>query len=111
MVPIADIRPDATFALAAGSFQTPRIVADAAKEREPFLVGTLQRCGVLKRVMRNGPTGGNRTDLLGIITDGQNVVERLAGKLVYASRKVAGNVYAHFASGRDSRRSEVVSQG
>jgi hypothetical protein len=69
--------PDA-FCLARGEISQilPDLVADTAKEREPFLLGTLQSRGIFKVVMDgDGLSVENRAALFGVVADGQDVIE------------------------------------
>jgi hypothetical protein len=87
----------------------PYLIPNTTKECEPLASRTLQRCRIFKiLVNRHGPAGENRTAFLGIVADGENVVERLACELVYAFREMAGNVDAQLAHDRYRFRPNVT---
>ena len=57
-------------------------IADAAEEGEPFLFGALQRGGVFEvAVYGDGVAGKDRAAFLGVVADGQNVIEMPARRI------------------------------
>ena len=85
------------------------LIPNATKECEPLVFRTPQRSRVFKiLVNRHGPAREDRAAFLGIVTDGENVVERLAGELVYALRAVARNVDAQLVHDSDGFRPNVT---
>jgi hypothetical protein len=78
----------------------PNLVTDTPESSEPLLFGTLQGGRVFKVAMDgNRFTRKNRAALFGVVADGQDVVQVLAGEFIDALGTVTGNVDAQFLHG------------
>ena len=72
-----------------------KLIANATERGKPFLVGALGQGRVIKAVMDADTLAGkDRATLVGIVTDGEDVVEMLANKFVHALGTVGGDVDA-----------------
>jgi hypothetical protein len=86
-----------------------KFVANAPEGRQPFLFGTSHRGGVIEAPM-DALRGGrkDRATLLGAITDGYHIIERLPHKLVYGFRPVARDINPDFTHRGNGFRAEVA---
>jgi len=87
----------------------PDFVTDASENGESLFMGALERGRVFEvAVNRYGVAWEDGAAFLGIVTNGENVVERLAGELVDAFRAMARDVDAQLSHGRDRFRSNLA---
>ena len=74
------------------------IVADAAKEGEALGFACLKRRGVGELAVNHARCRWvNGAMLLGVVADGENVIEGLAGEFIHMLRALPGDVNAEFA--------------
>lgn len=93
---------DATFELrglrSEGMKIVPHLVPDAPENRQPCRIGTLQHGRVLKVLVNcDRLSWKDRAAFPRIVTNRQDVIERLSRELVDALRSMAGDINAEFS--------------
>jgi hypothetical protein len=89
-----------------------QLVPSGSEECDPLRFRTLERRWIVEVfVNHDGLAGKEWAAFLGVVTEGQNIVERLAGEFVHALGAMARNVDAQFAHNGDRFGSNMARLG